>query len=576
LHSSTGRDYIVTLSETVADRNKKFFVYALPLVSRGRPLLSSKSFPSIAAKKTEDFFDMENQEDRAAAIVGDGPLPVVYEGFIVGIRVVGDAVYVGLCGDRMSQGRENGIYASFAIFDNMRNIVGWTRWQKVAFLESFEKLLGFSRDRRDGNFTFFYENSSGFHSFATTTMSTGFPDSRFIMSYGHVINEFFSSGDQSSLFFSLFDFDDSYFGGSFAATVAVGEDKVLICQSAVKMNQILRSASSFVKFELNGENKLGFLYLADIARRKMGDSDALYLFVGGFDGISVLSKEDGSPAVIKDSDDISDTFVDCNFYSISGLGRITKIFVHDDTIFFATRRAIYGIKIKEENLGKNFSFDLAERVFSLGEIFSQEDSISDFLVVTLPNGKLFFIVGVSSELLSFVYEGKEVVEHTDMVISRIDYDPIFPVLQMEFFERGDHSSDKLCAGDVLGNLYALISSCSLDYSHLYRFALKYDRDAGTAVLLSVEHGFMYSFGEYRGRFFYDGSFIYSMMSKHFDRKDLLRIVPVSGLLDRMRVGDRTLDIGLRDDEVNSVQDIVRSGFTGSFLITTGQRVIENG
>jgi hypothetical protein len=114
-----------------------------------------------------------------------------------------------------------------------------------------------------------------------------------------------------------------------------------------------------------------------------------------------------------------------------------------------------------------------------------------------------------------------------------------------------------------GNLYALSADLSLNLAFIYRF----DIQNGQINPIKEKAGtdYFYSFGELRTNFITDGSFGYSMLSKHFGSSEFLRNIRMIDTQNSIRSFESNLNLDLESTAYN-VGKMVQNTASGAWVI----------
>lgn len=530
MHTSTGRDYlIVNGQKATAPGFPGKGVYALPVLGLKKsdgtdrdPKLVGTIAKVDAVTGVSVFDDASPtlvaqmpQDEQAAVLVGGKPL---FKADVSELFVEGDSIFLFLAGGASN---EVGIFQSTALFDSQGNINGWTPWQRG--MGSMERAFGGGYDPYIGSF-FFLTEQNKFNAVTTPAVNTA--NIVKVTSWGKTSSISNLSEKLESLFafdrggvLQMFSFDEMTPGfrlSKFSMMIALGLDRVALVQTGkdVGADQFIpetdfQAAGSTVPFENQVIKDLGPLCAADVSRSAaVGEG---WVFVGGYNGIAVLSKADGSG--YKNLQNLSTDLVDFSFKKLtpsngSALDHVRKILCDDKNLYVMTRDKIFKIVTRDsDGKFKEVSPDpLDETVFFPGETGR---FFSDCVVV---KGKA--IVATNKGL--FVTDGATSAE------VKISGKSLGPVVQLQYL-----SNTKGKASD-LGNLYVMTGDLSKNPSEgkIYRFAVN-GANAVASVVQPIKDGLFMDLQEFRGNFTVDGASILTARGKHFDDENYLKVSSVS-------------------------------------------------
>ncbi len=534
MHTSTGRDYLIVNGEkklppVMMDVPPTKGIYALPVLGLKKsdgtdrdPKLVGTIAKVDAVTGVSVFDDASPtlvaqmpQDEQAAVLVGGKPL---FKADVSELFVEGDSIFLFLAGGASN---EVGIFQSTALFDSQGNINGWTPWQRV--MGSMERAFGGGYDPYIGSF-FFLTEQNKFNAVTTPAVNTA--NIVKVTSWGKTSSISNLSEKLESLFafdrggvLQMFSFDEMTPGfllSKFSMMIALGLDRVALVQTGkvVGADQFIpetdfQAAGSTVPFENQVIKDLGPLCAADVSRSAVVGEG--WVFVGGYNGIAVLSKADGSG--YENLQNLSTDLVDFSFKKLtpsngSTLDHVRKILCDDKNLYVMTRDKIFKIEaMGSDGKFKEVSPDpLDETVFFPGETGR---FFSDCLVV---KGKA--IVATNKGL--FVTDGATSAE------VKISGKSLGPVVQLQYL-----SNTKGKASDQ-GNLYVMTGDLSKNPSEgkIYRFAVN-GANAVASVVQPIKDGLFMDLQEFRGNFTVDGASILTARGKHFDDENYLKVSSVS-------------------------------------------------
>lgn len=341
MHTSTGLDYLIVVGGNGAPSATQQLVFGLPLVNTRMPgkitretcvtfedLVFNEQIQGTLANKNKkpipifsgddlSFFlrrdfvipattnaDIYTSSDFQAQ-VGGGPLAA---GPILDIVVMKDAVFVNV-GEPADPTQKPGVFYSQALFNGDGTIENWTQWQRVA--GTTDKIFGISYEPVFGNFTLM---SGADATTVRTVRRTAWGDgsANGLLYVGGFLSGSFPpalGGIQG-----LFDFPRNTPGLTDMSILAgTGLNKVILIESGAVVagaftpntgdfltdaqefpNGIISPAADAKVLVISGGalNDLGPIVSAEIAVSTTSSNG--WLFVGGANGLAVLSNKDGS------------------------------------------------------------------------------------------------------------------------------------------------------------------------------------------------------------------------------------------------------------------------------------------
>lgn len=277
-------------------RRAKFIKEEIDLIFYGR------QFTEPATSPTELFTTTSR-----AACVGGGPISV---GDVVDMFIRNDTVFVVV--KEADFGKKPGIFYSQALLNTRNVIVGWTEWQRTA--GTVESLTAATRSLQTGNFVTIRNQGAG-TAVEKTVWSSGCPNG--LKQLSNLLSESLSS-TQGGLQ-GLFNFSQKASAlTDISCLVATGLRKVIIIEGgrsingtfcpnsgsifadqkkifdsgAVTENLILNGSTRYIEFSGGNIQELGAITSAALAQDTTGNNG--WLFVGGVDGLAVLSNNNGT------------------------------------------------------------------------------------------------------------------------------------------------------------------------------------------------------------------------------------------------------------------------------------------
>ena len=265
-------------------------------------VFSGRQFVEPATSPTELFTTTSR-----AARVGGGPIPV---GDIVDMFIQSDTVFAVV--EEADLGEKPGIFYSQALLNTRNVIVGWTEWQRTA--GTVESLTTAARFSQIGNFVTIRNQGAG-TAVEKTVWSSGCPSG--LKQLSDLLSESLPS-IQGGLQ-GLFNFSQKTSSlTDISCLVATGLRKVIVIEGGrsingtfcpnsgsifanqkkifdsgtVTENLTLNGATRYIEFSGGDIKELGAITSAALAQDTIGNNG--WLFVGGVDGLAVLSNNNGT------------------------------------------------------------------------------------------------------------------------------------------------------------------------------------------------------------------------------------------------------------------------------------------
>jgi hypothetical protein len=563
MHTSTGYSYlIVNPNVTGVGSDDYNNVFALPLIGTQKEDGSPQNAALIGTlANINDFYSTPKnptempQKIQAAAYVGDDSISGTY---INDLFVQGDSVFVCLDDDT---NQNSGIFQSTALFEADGKITTWTPWHRV--MGNVQKVFGGGVDAFS-NFYFLATQDPTVADYisANTIRITAWGPTQKV----NLIETFQQTGsnktdtanknkatDQdttpvwtsdpsrnlsttiSGIFpqkqtgvLQMINFDErtpGFLPNEFSMMVAIGYNKVALIQT-------LKAGSPVTTFEKSGPNQNIFAYendpvlskisplcFAEVARTTQANSG--WLFVGGYGGVAVLSKDtDGSgwPSQAPGLDQLTSGAYPEVGYSFKQLipssGDFTKIrklasLISTDAqqLFIQTLDNLYAI----DQTAANFKTgNLSATKISLNNL-PEGTKFTDLLII--PNSdtnpvstKFNFLLGTTSGL----YLGTRYNKSTGKIaLIKLVSATTDPALQLYYISqtKGKNST--------LGNLYALSANFLTNSGKIYRYSVNgsIPLTKKTCPLTQIDTSQFIDFQNFRGNFITDGAFGFSMIGK---------------------------------------------------------------
>lgn len=292
MNASTGYSYAVVSREDTK-------VYAVPLVSDSKSnqlgMLAQKNDSTKAA--TLATANQLLRIGNARVVVGGEDAPDT----ITSLAVYGDSVFISCAG---SDDTQRGVFVSQALFDTAGMVRGWSQWQCV--LCASKPVYGFCRDLL-GRIKFLSASAGDRNTIGNTVWGRGHNNGLW---GGTVENRRIGLVDQLNTFFSaesggvqsLISFtagSDSQRWGHTSERLATGNSLLIAtgrnrCALALtaKGGDVTK-ADQFMDPDFYAQYVMDDLNLGSLTAAALSRGSGGWLFVGGSNGVAVLSKSDG-------------------------------------------------------------------------------------------------------------------------------------------------------------------------------------------------------------------------------------------------------------------------------------------
>lgn len=310
----------------------------------------------------------------SAVLVGGGQLP---DGEITDMYVYGDAVYVTVQSSDANE--QPGVFQSRAIFEKNGKIKAWTSWQRASGL--LDKTQSTVLDPVTAQwYTLVADSSNAVKTVKRTEWAGGDEDG--FASAATIAQETFAQADGGIQGLNNFVVTSTTYGTStpglldISALVATGKDTVMLIQTShvISGGVIPTTGANFGPETLftngtitqnlpNGSSKIvsisggilediGPLTVAEVARDGSSGSKC-YLFVGGSNGVAILSAADGSgwDPIGGLSDGFSGLAAGMSFKKIGNYTNVKKLINDDQYLYILTDQTLDRINITTNAVG---------------------------------------------------------------------------------------------------------------------------------------------------------------------------------------------------------------------------------
>ncbi len=620
LHSSTGLNYLI-VNGGVSTGDTHNQIYALPLVQRVRngDSVDNDSYGRVSNKN--DFTQVASgvttmtHATDAAALVGQGPLPATSDQKIFVLQAVKDAVIVGLAGDPMSGVRdathETGFFQSTALFDATGRIMSWTPWQRV--MGSTDRVLGGGLDGSTAQFIYLTNNNPvdpyGPLPDASTVKATvwgkgardgllgGTKTNEEVGLVALMAERFIQERAGIS---QIFDFDVTTqtfsapnANGSLAMMVATGLRQIALIETGRFVdgvftpttgdfkNHTIASVSGFAPMPApdtrvmiitgGALNQLGPIMTSDVSRTPRADGTANgWLFVGGYHGVAVLSKPDGSGWDTSTAGGLKSGFTGItdamSFKKLDSFERVRRVLCDDEFVYILTMRELVRMPLDAANFSDAGALDPQITVLASAEDLTGSacSAFNDFVI-----SSKMAVIG-STHGIFFVGEGGNIQSATsasdiNWMSILINDCPMGNVIQLS-------TISETAAGFAQGgNLYALVANLSINLAAVYRFVVHdtTTQPVGTSTVRligeSTSRAFYLSFDVLRENIIADGALLFNEMPKNFGRTNFLSIIPMSSNPDKNNIRDYSVSLDV-DVTTANIGEIRRDSASGAWIV----------
>jgi hypothetical protein len=606
LYTSTKQFYIVLNGGVAEDENVKNKIFALPIVQAGTDsgkIANKNDFTQAVSEASEMTLVTDD-----AANVGAGDLPTDADQEVQDMFVLGDAVFVCVAGPTGTPNapEKQGIFMSSAILDHEGKVARWTPWQRV--MGSTDKVIGGIIDPFFGDFMYLTLDST---TNATDTIkftqwndgvNSGEGDGLLNDLVSVLADEFPQENMGVHQLFN-FDYETPTFTQSYVVSldnrvsvgVATGYEKVVLIENGYGSSDgltpstgnfsssILRSTNGYAPDGASGTkamaisggviDTLGPLCTADISRCALADGTYKgWLFVGGYNGVAVLSDADGNGWDTDNVDGgLKKGFVgitsDMSFKQLSGISGVKKVVCDDTNLYVLTRSKLYRIPLTASNFVAGADLDLDNKVIA----------DADSIIRSGSNGFRDFIASSKVGLLSTsiglfrAWNGSNIKSDASL-----SWDEITITYDGVEYSLGSAThlatiSAKKGGFDEGGNVYVLANNVSRN-SGVHRLYVKDTTSAAigsdTVKLISEAGSFLeyFSLGGFRSNIHSDGAVFFHQLSKDFGSSNYLKMVKnVVNLTSYATTRGQEIGLSLASNAYN-IGIISRNPASGAWMV----------
>ncbi len=604
MFTSTALHYVIVVGGNGVPDATRRTVFALPLVNglgSADGTLANKD-----ANPQDRFMDsapnrIQARELRQAAIIpahmvlaDEGPAQigggVLNAGNIVDIIIRGDTVFA-LIGEPQDPNK-SGIYFSQALFESNGKIKGWTQWQRA--VGTIDQIFGTALDANNGSFMLMSgDDADQVTVVKRTVWADGNQDglqplkqilsSEFDKNQGGIQGMFHFTPNTPAL-------------NNISLSVATGLAKVAIVQTGVfddvivpllgdDFDNIEQFENGTITQDINDTtivivsggvlDEIGPIVAAEVARNGIMGNNG-WLFVGGINGLAVLSQADGTGWANGQLQDGIEGLVDGMSFKKIGDYTLVKKLIHDgDFLYVLTDTKLDRINLTQGNVGLE---DI--RVVTLAA------TNDGFFSISNSGGFIDCVISGSFGLLATtgglfrVGNGKRVSTATNE--ADVNWTSVIipegikvPIQLIVVSPTGRHQD---VAQGIGGNIYVLSAHVGVDQARLHRFAVQgiigvNPIQADTIQLfndLFIQNikSFFLGFGTFIQQFVTDGAVYFTTESKEADRMLKVQSIP-STLMPRTGVpgiGNKASQVPILLGSGTQITTLARNVGSGSWIL----------
>jgi len=595
MYTSTALNYLIVVGNVGSPAATQQSVFALPLVNAGNnigmiaqknavPQNIFKDAPvarligRIISEPATTSDEMIQSTDSAAR-VGGGDLPA---GPIVTIIVRDDTVFALV-------GQENtpGIYSSQAIFDAAGKITSWTQWQRAA--GTTDQIFGAALNAFEGVFILASGTTAEtVNTIKRTVWSDGSPEG--LQPLTTILDQTFAPNNGGIQGLQTF-LPNSPGLKDIAVLAAGGIGTVLLAQTGVLNDDVItptigtdfNDSVTFTDGIIADDVDAKTIIISGGALNAVGPITALefarnedngWLFVGGSDGLAVLTNEDGSGW--NPTTQLTENFIGLEegmlFKKIGDYKFVKKLIYDENFLFVITHSKIDRINLITSDFATN-TLD-AITIASIGHNG-----------VSVRGG---FLDGIFSQALGIIattHELLRVGDDKDIRTITKESDAQWTTIKI-----GENAGAPTALYTVTqtnrsqditrnqgGHFYVLTADVGIDQSRINRFAVQPLNNTDTVSSTTVQAfddlfvknipSFLLSFGEFRSNFSTDGALYFATRNENVSVPPVVLITPAN-LVPRVgvgNVGDRSTQVIIDMQQGTEINYFARSAASGSWI-----------
>ncbi|MGB8367159.1 MAG: hypothetical protein WCD44_02265 [Candidatus Babeliales bacterium] len=606
LFTSTALHYLIVLGGNGTPNQTNQTVFALPLVNSD----NEDDIGTIASKNAqpEDKFsigDVERLINRQltkpasqpdemvtaidpAAQVGGGPL----EENIQDIFIRADTIFAMV--STPEEEKKAGIYYSQALFNANGTIKGWTNWERAA--GTTNHVFGAVLDPFNANFTFMTgENNNNVTIVKQTLWSNG--NENGLLELTKILNSTYPKnigGIQNFLNFV----PETPGLANISLLVSTGLNKVSLIETGQRMGEIIipRAGNEFdttVEFE-NGTitqnimntavvtisggvlDNIGAVTTAEIARNGENGNQG-WLFVGGINGLAVLSDDTGNgwnPNNAELGPGLQGLTEGMSFKLVGNYSFIRRIINDTNFLYILTDAQLDRIDLTQGNIGLN-QIEPTTIATSATLLSNSQRAFTDCVI-----SNSFALIGTGIGLFR-IGNGKNITEATNSLSAEWTSVPlpegVCAVTQLIPISKTGRSQD--LTRNQGGQIYVLDAYQGKNKSRIHRFSIQEiinnnPVEANTITLFNDLYikdvpSFLLNFGIFKQNFTTDGALYFATEDQNLTNPVLVtltpeKIPPRTGVLF---VGVNSTGVPITLSGASYISSLLRNIASGSFLIT---------
>lgn len=257
---------------------------------------STKGFNTIIADASEIDINSIDAAVAARLLVGGAPVPAVAGQYISQMIAQGDSVYI-VIPEQFATGTTPGVFTSQSLFDETGRIMAWTPWQRV--VGSDQQILFAMNDRISGSTMFVSAPVSAVTPVFNTVQQTTWNSNADLAAYSAKVTSALpknNGGVQGNFPFPTTTSGFTGAGSEVSMLVTTGNGSVLVAQTGAldattSTFQILPQTNDT---SIVIDSTLGLSIGSVVAAAFGNDGGGNWLFMGGDQGLAVLSADNGT------------------------------------------------------------------------------------------------------------------------------------------------------------------------------------------------------------------------------------------------------------------------------------------
>lgn len=594
LHTSTLLDYLIVVGGNGSESAVGNKVYALPLVNNQKEINLLHEIKDVKEKKNIDILrkalvakhgslakynqapkDYYNNEffltrsfvqeansshdlvtnNESSARVGLEDLPLQSNEKISDIFVVNDSVFVTIANEYNGV-TTPGIFHSQAIFDDKGRIASWTKWLRVAGMDT--PVLGAGLDVSIGAFWYIAKDSSTNKS--TVNVTKWSKDEDQLSSF--LNNQFLTKQGGVQGFFDISKNNPGF--NNFSIMIATGFKKIGLIETGSVKNGVYRATKDISKkvvlFDDKSLEPVGPIVAADVSNNVITHDN--WIIVGGVGGIAVLCDKNGICWKNKISS-LGDIPGGLAFKKIGDYAFVKKIQSDGKFLYVMTGKKLDKIELSAESFknGKLNVVKLADSLAQPGVVFN-DFAVSDKFGILATSKGLFrvgngknIITAKNSEQVSWTFV--KVPESVDVIAKLFLISPTGNDL--------DYAKK--------GQVYVLSAYRGTNQTKLNRLFVNLENEINDSTITPVNDLFIknqlssfFEFNSFREKFWTNGSLLMSICSTDLNSDLSLNILSPRVACSAKSVMIRNYLVDLEIEKIYQMGNVVRNSASGALMI----------